>query len=74
MKTQMTTVSLQEFYDMLEKHDWYHMFSDSNSVDQKGKAERSKLNQIAQQSLEHEKLLEEYHQSVWNRTPVPTRP
>jgi hypothetical protein len=30
------TVNLTELYDMLEKHDWYHAFSDDNRVYQNG--------------------------------------
>lgn len=49
-------VSLREFYYMLEKHDWYHPFSDSSMVQFNGFINERKLSQIASTSKEHSEL------------------
>ena len=40
--------TLQEYYDMLEKHDWYYEFSDDSFVYFKGKSNRDELLRISQ--------------------------
>lgn len=40
-------VSLGEFWDLLEAHDWYFDFSDSHATYKRGHANRERLLQIA---------------------------
>lgn len=47
---------LSQYYEMLEKHDWYYSFSDSLKVFEKGREEAIKLNEIALNSPNHAKL------------------
>lgn len=51
---------INDYYDMLEKHDWYHAWSDSYEVDSAGADNYKKLSTIAQESPEHEALLEAF--------------
>ncbi len=74
-------VSLFTFYDMLERHDWYHSMSDDRVVHERGKVNWFKLEQIANQSLAHEELLEAYNSYMWTgkpwdgqRAPKPDKP
>lgn len=74
-------VTLQEFYDLLDKHDWYYMMSDDNGVERKGSVAMVKLGRIAQQSPAHTELLAQFHQFHWTgkpwnteQAPKPKRP
>lgn len=52
----MKQVSLAEYYDMLEKFDWYYAFSDSHNVWLAGEAQWEKFRVIAEQSPAHAEL------------------
>lgn len=74
--------SLQEFYDMLEAHDWYYAFSDAHNVWLAGEAARDKLNTIAEAGgSEYKKLLKKYSKHMFTgeswgnkQAPKPRRP
>ena len=77
----MDKVSLAEYWEMLNKHDWFHMYSDDNSVDRKGSAYMRVLTDIAGQSREHTALLigfraHEFSGEPWGteRHPQPLKP
>lgn len=53
-------LTLQAFYDRLERHDWYYDWSDDNSVWRRGRAEATALKAISQQSPEHMALFTAY--------------
>ncbi len=72
-------MNLQEFYKMLENHDWFHMMSDDGRVDRAGSAARARLNDLASGWPEAKALLNEYHNYVWSQVrgpelPKPVRP
>ena len=74
-------ITLAEFYDMLEAHDWYHMMSDDRSVDEHGAANWRKLNEIAADSANHIALLAAYSNYMYSgppweneKAPKPERP
>lgn len=78
----MKTVSLEAFYEMLERHDWFWVFADNNGVYRDGQDAESKLAAIAKAGgPEHERLLHEYHDHVWSgptwnneKLPKPAKP
>jgi hypothetical protein len=74
-------VSLTEYWDMLNSHDWYYDFSDDHSVWKAGVANRDKLNTIARQSDDHKKLRDDFSKHYFSgepwgteRAPKPPRP
>lgn len=75
----VNAVTVEEYYKLLQKHDWYFSFSDDHREYAKGSAERSALTVMARQSPEHKKLLagfELHHSSgpAWNteQSPLPS--
>lgn len=75
----MTT--LQSYYDLLSRHDWYYTFSDDGSVYRAGAASEANLRKIADESPEHRALFEGFAKhyfsgSAWGneRQPLPARP
>jgi hypothetical protein len=48
--------TLQSYWDMLYRHDWYYDFSDDGSVRRAGQAAEAKLQAIAKASPEHQAL------------------
>ena len=74
-------VTLAQYYDMLEAHDWYFDWSDDGSVWRRGQANVDKLVAIAEQSPEYEQLFMAYREHMftgepWDspRAPKPDRP
>ena len=74
-------MNLNEFYDALENHDWFWMFSDDLKVKKNGENAEYELNEIAKLSSDHQDLLNAfraYHFSgePWKteRCPKPNRP
>jgi len=74
-------MTLTEFYDELERHDWFTHFSDDHRVWESGEAAHSRLAEIAKESPEHKKLMDafgEYHYSGSSfgkpKAPKPERP
>ena len=74
-------VSLPDFWDMLNAHDWYYAYSDDHSVWQRGERASKKLEAIAQQSKAHRELmtrftLHMFSGEAWNtqKEPKPDRP
>ncbi len=55
------SISLEEFYALLEKHDWYYSFSDSFNVSEKGEQASAELEKIALSHPEFKKLHERYN-------------
>lgn len=49
-------ITLQQFWDLLDKHDWTYMMADDQRSYQKGKQEREELKRYASLSPEHEEL------------------
>jgi hypothetical protein len=78
----MVGYTLQEYWDMLDKHDWYYPFSDDRHVYDKGEKEYKKLISIAngggEEYLQMYNSFQEHHYSgdPWKTTklPKPERP
>lgn len=77
----MEQVSLQEFYDQLNRHDWYFDFSDDICVCRKGREETARLTGIANQSPEHKALMDAFRDHYFSgeswgteKKPKPERP
>lgn len=74
-------MDLNEFYDELEKFDWFYEMSDDHNVWRRGQKEYNKLNNIACKSPEHGKLFSQYKKHVFSgeswmtsKQPKPDRP
>lgn len=77
----METVTLKEYYQMLDKHDWYFDWSDDGRVWEKGRANNSRLAAISTQSPKHKELWEGFKKhkftgKPWNteQAPKPEEP
>lgn len=74
-------MELGEYYDELEKHDWFYDYSDDHSVWRRGQAARNKLSSIASQSPEHKALWDGFNKHVFSgpnwgteKAPKPEKP
>lgn len=62
-------MTLKEFYQELEKHDWYYDMSDDHGVWERGTANKRRLEGIAEESEEHRKLYEGFSQHYFSGEP-----
>jgi len=53
-------ISLGQYYDLLEKHDWYYMMSDDSRAYRAGRASIHKIQSIAQENPDFMRLYNEY--------------
>lgn len=74
-------MTLTEFYDELDKHDWYYDWSDDGRVWDRGHANLSRLLNIAGESKAHQLLYDAFHAhhfsgAPWktDKKPKPERP
>jgi hypothetical protein len=74
-------MNLAEFYNELERHDWFYQFSDDHGVWCAGERDCNRLKAIAETSPEHRKLMSDfaaYHYSGESfgkpQAPKPERP
>lgn len=72
---------LIEFYEMLQRHDWFYEFSDDHSVWQRGETSKTKLISISTQTPEHRTLYNGfvahyYSGASWKteKKPLPPKP
>lgn len=77
----MSEVSLKDFYDQIDRHDWSYMMSDDGHVYRRGSTEESRLQGIAKQSPEHQALWDAFRKYWWSgdhmgteKAPKPERP
>ena len=77
----MAPVSLKDYWNMLNWHDWYYEFSDDGRVWREGKAAQEKLRAIAGQSPAHKDLFNgfaSHHNDIMAHreppTPIPPQP
>lgn len=75
----MTT--LQEYWDQLNRHDWYYEYSDDHSVWQRGGAELGRLKALSDLTPEHRALWEGFNKHMFSveawkteKAPKPERP
>lgn len=74
-------MTLNDFYTELERHDWYYHFSDDHGVWCRGVAESNRLQEIAKESPEHTKLMNDFGEHYFSgesfgkpKAPKPERP
>lgn len=74
-------VTLVEFYEMLERHDWFHMMSDDRGVDNRGAQNFNKLSKIAEGDPLKQQLMKDFREHIWSgepwkteKKPKPARP
>lgn len=77
----MSNVTLQEYWDQINRHDWSYMMSDDGNVYRRGSAEEARLASIAKQSPEHQALWDAFKKHWWSgshmgteKAPKPERP
>jgi len=58
------TMTLQQFYDELERHDWNYMMSDSDEVYQRGKANAERIGYEANAIPGGIELLKKYTEHI----------
>jgi hypothetical protein len=56
-------ITIEEFYDMLEKHDWYYDFADDHRYWKAGKASLEKIKILTQKDSIFARLYLDY--STW---------
>jgi|TARA_Y100000310_G_scaffold44394_1_gene41431 hypothetical protein len=78
MYAQMT---LQEFWDMLNRHDWYYQFSDDHRIWSEGSKNSDQIRLLSDISPEHKKLYEGFCKHFFGgehfnkvESPKPERP
>lgn len=49
-----------EFYNLLERHDWYYDFSDDRSVYARGKKTRDQIMELKRHDPELQRIYQEY--------------
>jgi len=74
-------VNLKNYYDRLQRHDWYHEFSDDHRYYSSGRKDRQELMAISEQSPEHKALYLAFYDHMfsgppWNteKKPLPKKP
>jgi len=75
-------MTLQEYYDLLERHDWFYDWMNQNSWQwQRGKKEWEHIMKIAKSGPEYEKLRQAWYDHVFSgedfdrpKQPKPERP
>lgn len=65
---------LKEYYNLLDKHDWFYEYSDDFSVWSAGQNKRQKLLAIAKESDTHKQLYIAFEQYKFNQAPKPKEP
>lgn len=68
----MSMMNLADYYDLLEKHDWFYGYSDDHRAWRKGQAEAHQLFAIAKQSPEHDALYKAYSAHIWSGSSNPS--
>lgn len=74
-------LTLAQYWDELNKHDWYYAFSDDGLVYSRGSANEGRLKALAKQSPAHQQLFNDFYDhhfsgASWNtkKHPRPPRP
>jgi hypothetical protein len=61
-------VNLTDFYQMLEKHEWFHIIDEDEARYQAGAEFYENLRKLADQSPEHKDLFNKYERWVWSKS------
>lgn len=77
----MMTTTLNDYYDLLARHDWYYSFSDDGRVWRAGVVAEKELQRIALESDAHGALLAGFRDHYFSgkpwgteKAPMPERP
>lgn len=75
------TISLSDYWDMLDKHDWYYEFSDDNRVWQAGRQSETSILELSKTSQEYSNLANAFYGHMFSgkaygneQQPKPARP
>lgn len=79
--TMSDPISLRDYWDSLNRHDWYYDYSDDHGVWKRGSSERSRLRALSMQSREHRDMFDKFHAHYFSgegfgtsKQPKPERP
>ena len=67
-------MTLQEYWDLLDKYDWYFNYSDDYTVWKKGSEQGKKISALAKGSNERSELLLGFRAHYFNGKDKPARP
>jgi hypothetical protein len=67
-------LTIIELYDLLEKHDWYYMYSDDGNVYRRGAEASHKLQAVIQENDHFIALYNEYIDYINGNREKPARP
>lgn len=73
-QSKMPQISLQEFYDLLQAHDWWYEYSDDGAVWRRGRANQTKLNRIADENDANRALYNEWYTYMITNNGKGTKP
>ena len=59
-------MTLREYWEELNQHDWYFEWSDDGSVWKRGSDDRKRLRQLSMLSNEHQDLYAGFHEHHFN--------
>lgn len=62
----MSLLTLVQFYERLEKHDWYCCMADDFRREREGINEEKALMRIGREGPEYQKLFDEYKEYAWS--------
>lgn len=58
-------MTVEEFFDRLQYHDWYYDYSDDHSVWQRGLADRADLKDLAKENDKFSIMFEDYAEYIY---------
>lgn len=74
-------MTLSEFFNLLENHDWFFEMSDDGRVYRRGESQRARIEQVAAESPAHKALFEAFRAHMFSgpawgtaKQPKPERP
>lgn len=67
-------LTIEELYDLMEKHDWYYMYSDDANVYRRGYETSQKLQAMVQENKHFLALYNDYSDYINGNREKPTRP
>ena len=62
-----SNVALKDYYDMLQKHDWFYYYSDDSRVWNRGQLADDEIVRVSKLSKDHTDLYNKYQLYVHNR-------
>lgn len=65
--SQKSSISIEEFLQMLENHDWYHIMSDDDRVFQRGQKQLEDIRKHISDNELFEQMFKDKYRSVWKQ-------